>query len=188
MDSAELSAIAACRAGDLSAFDTLYMQHVEPIYGYLSRRTRDRETAEDLTSQTFLRALEAIQQYDDTKGPLRAWLFTIARNLLTDHYRRSRDVQSIEAAEEIPSDETLAESVHVRLLAEDLKEALKGLTPLQREIVALRVWEGLSYKEIADVTGKKEGHCKVIFCRAVGLLREKLPLAALALLFLTRPQ
>ncbi len=184
MDSPEASAIAACKAGDLSAFDTLYMQHVESIYGYLTRRAPDRALAEDLTSQTFLRAMEAIRSYNPDKGPLRAWLYTIARNLLTDHYRRGHGAEPIEMAEEIEGDDDVVGTVHVRLQSPVLRDAIKTLTPIQQEVMTLRVWEGLSYAEIAQITGKKEGHCKVIFSRALDALRDKMPLAAFVLLLL----
>ncbi len=184
MDETDVSAIAACKAGRLSAFDTLYMRYQAPVYGYLSRRSPDRATAEDLTSQTFLKALENIRSYDDGKGTMKAWLFTIARNLLTDHFRRRHGgSEPIEAAEEIAGSDDVAGTVHLRLESSKLKEAIQTLNPAQREIVTLRIWEGLSYAEIADITGRKEGNCKVIFSRAVDALRDKLPLAAF-LLFL----
>ncbi len=184
--SSDAPAIAACQSGDLSAFDTLYMRYAESVYGYLSRRSPDRETAEDLTSQTFLRALENIRKYDAAKGPLRAWLFTIARNLLTDHFRRDRRGEPIEFAEEVPGDDDVRDAVHVRLQSAQLRDALVRLSPIQREVVTLRVWEGLSYAEIAEITGKKEGHCKVIFSRSLDTLRDHLPLAAFLLFLLAR--
>ncbi len=184
--SADAPAIAACQAGDLAAFDTLYMRYVEPVYGYLYRRSPDRETAEDLTSQTFLKALENIRKYDSRKGPLRAWLFTIARNLLTDHFRQHRRAEPLEFAEEIAGDDDVRDAVHIRLQSSQLRDALVHLSPIQREIVTLRVWDGLSYAEIAEITGKKEGHCKVIFSRSLDTLRGHLPLATFLLFLLAR--
>ncbi len=187
MDDLDVPAVAACQAGDLSAFDSLYMRYAESVYGYLARRSPDRETAEDLTSQTFLRAMEGIRRFDARKGPLRAWLFTIARNLLTDHYRkRHGGTAPLEEADEIAGSDDVQGDVHVRLQSSKLRDALKYISPLQREIVTLRIWEGLSYAEIAAITGKKEGHCKVIFSRAVTALRDKLPAAVLLLLLACR--
>lgn len=172
MEPSELSAVGACKAGDLSAFDTLYTLHVDAIYRYLYRRTLIREIAEDLTSVTFMKAMESIRSFKPEKGELRAWLYRIARNTLTDYYRSTRPSVDIETVWDLPGDDITELRTERHMQADELHKALQILTPDQRNIVLLRMWEGLSYKEIADLTGKTEINAKVIFSRALLRLRE----------------
>ena len=184
MDSSEFAHIAACKAGDLTQFDPLYVLHVDAVYTYLHRRTLVREVAEDLTSVTFIKALESIRSFDPAKGELRAWLYRIARNSLIDHYRNpARQTQDIETVWDLQGDEVASLAAEQSINAAELHKALGTLKPAQREIVMLRMWEGLSYKEIALLTGKTEGNCKVLFSRALDDLRKVLPSLLLLLLF-----
>lgn len=183
MDSTELAHIDACQAGRLQDFDALYTTHVDAIYRYLLRRTLSRAMAEDLTSVTFLKALESIRSYDRTRGEFRAWLYRIARNALIDHYRsHARKTVDIETVWDLASDDVASLGAEQSINAAELHKALQHLKPLQREVVMLRIWEGLSYKEIAGLVGKSEGNCKVLFSRALSELRTAMPASLLLLL------
>ena len=97
MEPPEISSLVErCQRGDLEAFDPLYRHYVKPIYGYVLRRTLQRELAEDITSQTFMKALERLRQYSPSKGPFAAWLYGIAKNAITDHFRSHRPHTDIE--------------------------------------------------------------------------------------------
>lgn len=185
MDASELAAIRACQQGQLQHFDALYTAHVEAVYRYLQRRTLVRAVAEDLTSAVFLKAMESIRSFSPSKGELRTWLYRIARNVLIDHYRSSakRKTVDIETVWDLQSDEIASLGVERSIDAEKLRAAMSGLKPEHRDIVLLRVWEGLSYKEIAELTGKTENNAKVIFSRALADLRTKLPSLLFLLLF-----
>lgn len=182
MDATELAAIEACQAGKLDQFDSLYLKHVDAVYRFLHRRTYVREVAEDLTSTTFLKAMESIGSYDPARGPLIAWLYRIARNTLIDHARSpASKTVTLNDSFEIAGDDD-AELRTVRSVDKQrVLAALQKLTPVQRDIVTLRLWEGLSYQEISSVIGKSEGNCKVIFSRAVTALRSALILLILFL-------
>lgn len=184
MDPAELESIAACQADRLDQFDPLYTRHVEAVYRYLSRRTLDRAVAEDLTSITFLKALESIRSFDPSRGAFLAWLYRIARNALIDYYRsHARRTENIETVWDLPSEDVTSRAAEQSLDAKALHAALQTLKPASREIVLLRIWEGLSYAEIAEITGKTENNCKVMFSRALSELRTHLPSLLLLLLF-----
>ncbi len=184
MDDTELAHVVACQRGELSEFDPLYTLHVDAIYKYLLRRTLTRAVAEDLTSTTFLKALESIRSFDPKRGELRAWLYRIARNALIDYYRSpARSTVDIENVWGLQSSEVAELAAERSVDAEKLHKALSTLKPAQREVVLLRIWEGLSYKEIADLTGKSEGNCKVLYSRALSDLRTQLPALLLLLLF-----
>lgn len=178
----EPALIRSCQDGNLADFDPLYRAYVERIFGFIHRRTLDRQTAEDLTSITFIKALEAIGSYRGDRGVFAAWLYRIARNAITDHYRARRPHEDIETAWDLSSDDDVERTVRDRYDIARLKTALGGLEASKREIVLLRLWEGLSYKEIAEVVGKTEGNCKVIFSRTLSELRASVPLAAFLLL------
>ncbi len=186
MQAQDISAcVERCRSGDLDAFDPLYRHFVTPIYTYLLRRAMDKALAEDLTSQTFLKALERIKQYSPSKGPFVAWLYGIARNALTDHFRALRPHTAVEDAWDLSSEEDVQLDVHDRLEYRKIRDALHTLDAAKREIVLLRLWDGLSYQEIAAITGKTETNCKVIFHRTIQDLRSSIPLALLLLILLS---
>jgi RNA polymerase sigma-70 factor (ECF subfamily) len=174
----ERTIIAQVKAGDAEVFGVLYDAYAEKIYNYLFYRTRDKETAEDLTSTTFFKAINGLDGFDEEKGNFSAWLYRIARNSLFDHYRTKKVTSSIEAAEEISDGSDIEASAMSRELSGKVKELLETLSDDQREIVTMRIWDELSYKEIAEVTGKKEATCKVAFHRAMAKLKEVAPLAA----------
>ncbi len=184
MDASERDFVVSCQRGRLEDFDPLYLLHVDAVYRYLHRRTLSKEVSEDLTSTVFLKALESIRSFDPQKGVFRAWLYRIARNALIDFYRsHAQKTVSIENVWDVASEDVTSLSAERSIDAAKLHEAMKILTPDQREIVMLRVWEGLSYAEIAEITGKSEGNAKVIFSRAIAGLRAKLPSLLLLLLF-----
>ncbi len=183
MDSTETAAVNACQSGELSAFDALYKRHVDAVYRYLYRRTLVREIAEDLTSTTFLKAMESIRSFDPSKADVRTWFYRIARNTLIDHYRSARPSLPIESVWDLPGDEVSTLLTEHKLNAQAVHTAIAALTPNQREIVLLRVWEGLSHKEIAELTGTSESNSKVLFSRAVTALRTNMPSFAVFLLF-----
>lgn len=178
----ETEILARIAAGDTEQFGLLYDAYAERIYRYLFYRTRDRAVAEDLTSTTFFKAVRSLRRFDAAKGEFSAWLYRIARNTLFDHYRNRRRTEPIEAADELadPSKDTESD-VSDRELVRKIKESFGTLSEEQREVVTMRVWDGLSYAEIARVLGKSEGSCKMAFYRATVRLKELAPLAAAVL-------
>ena len=145
----------------------------------------NRSVAEDLTSITFIKAMESIRSFDSTKGEFRPWLYRIARNIFFDSVRAKRVTENIDDVWHLASDSSATSDAELKLDLEKLKGALAKLSADQREIVLLRIWEGLSYKEIASISGKTENNAKVIFSRAIKELRTNLPALLLLLLFPT---
>lgn len=182
----EPALIASCQVGRLQDFDPLYQRYVRPIFAFIYRRTLDKQLAEDITSTVFLKAIEKIGGFNSSKGVFSAWLYGIARNALTDHYRSSRPHTDIEDVWDLASTENVAAAAGDRLSLDKLREALRTLKPEHRDIVMMRLWDGLSYKEIGDMLGKSEDSCKMAFSRTLAQLRKDLPLH-LFLLLLTSP-
>ena len=170
---------------DTKAFEAQYDAYVRKIYAYVYYRTQHRETAEDLTSQVFLKALDKLSSFDEARGTFSAWIYGIARNALTDHYRSRRETIDVDDVWDLRSDEDVARDVEARERIEKLRPYLQALPKDQRELVFLRLWDGLSYAEIAALTGRSEAACKMAFSRTVARLRRDVPATLLLLLLLT---
>lgn len=178
----ESEILARIAAGDTEQFGILYDAYSERIYRYIFYRTRNRAVAEDLTSATFFKAVRGLKRFDASKGEFSAWIYRIARNTLFDHYRDRHRTEPLEAAGEVADPAKDVENdVSDRELVRKVKESFSKLSEDQREIVTMRVWDGMSYAEIAKVLGKSEGSCKMAFYRATVRLKE---LASLAAVFL----
>lgn len=171
--------------GDAKAFGSLYDLYIDEIYKYITYRVHHKETAEDITSKVFLKVLEAIQKVDSSR-PFGAWMYRVARNAVIDHFRSNKQHEDIDEIYDLSSKEETAEEKTNNLLdSERVKSLLKELTPIQQEIIELRVWQELSYKEMAEIVNKSEDNCKVIFSRAMVSLRKRMP-AIVSLIFLIR--
>jgi RNA polymerase sigma-70 factor (ECF subfamily) len=166
----EKELIEKSQQGDSEAFGLIYDRHVRTIYDFIYYKTRHKETAEDLASQTFFKALKNISSVDSNRAIL-SWLYKIAHNSVLDHYRTTRHQDDIDDCYDLSDDtDTIGELDD----AEDVKRVkqyLHTLTPLERDIVIMRVWQELSYKEIAEIVGKTEANCKMIFSRTLKKLR-----------------
>lgn len=176
----DASLVSAHLDGDTHAFEELYSRYFKQVYGAVYLRTFHRETAEDIVSQTFLQALERLDSYRSDKGAFGAWLHRIARNLVFDHFRSSRPHQDIEDFWDLPSDDDVAANADAGVRLDAVRSHMHRLSPSQREVLMLRIWQGLPFAEIAEITGSTEAACKMQCKRALETLRTTL----LVLLFL----
>ncbi|MBN2655579.1 MAG: sigma-70 family RNA polymerase sigma factor [Spirochaetales bacterium] len=175
---------------DNRQFIEIYDEYAEPIYRYIHYKTCQRETAEDLTSQTFLKAMEKWHQFNSARGSLSSWLYGIARNLVTDHYRsrgRWGFISDISDIWDMPASDNVIGEIIGKEEKQELHRALGTLPSRHREIVILRVWEDLPYRDIAAITGKSEANCKMLFSRALKKLKSRLGPVVLCELILARP-
>jgi RNA polymerase sigma-70 factor (ECF subfamily) len=173
------------QSGNAEAFGSLYDLYINEIYKYIAYRVRHKETAEDITSKVFLKVLDSIQKVDSSR-PFGAWMYRVARNAVIDYFRSNRQHEDIDGMYDLSSkEETAEEKTNILLDSERVQSLLKELTPIQQEVIELRVWQELSYKEIAEIVGKSEDNCKMIFSRAMVSLRKLMP-AIVSLIFLIR--
>jgi RNA polymerase sigma factor (sigma-70 family) len=173
--------IIQCKKREAQALSRFYDLFIKKIYKFVYYKTHHKETAEDLTSLVFTKAFENIEHIDITKS-LQAWLYTIARNTVIDHYRTRKSHFDIDDAWGLSSSERLDELVDNNVQLEKVKKYLRNLTSEQRDIVIMRVWQGMSYKEIAQILDKSEASCKMSFSRTMKKLRHDMPLETLLLL------
>src|SRR6187551_767662 len=162
--------------GDRSALEELYLLHFDRIYSYLHMSVGNRHDAEDLTTQTFLKMLEAIGRFRWQAVPFSAWLFRIAHNLAIDHFRARKRVQP---EDEVPEPSGLEESS-----AEDqafdsigragMLELIERLSAEQRQVLTLKFLFGFVNAEVAGILGKTEGAVKSLQHRALASLQKQL--------------
>ena len=166
--------IARWKAGDQRAASTLVERHA----GALARFAAScgaREDVDELVQDTFVRAFGSLDGFRGDSS-FRTWLFTIQRRLLLDRRRAERrqparfEIAEEDAATEFDAlDNLVADKAHVQV-----RRAVAKLTPTQREVFVLRVNEGLSYKEIAELVGTTEGAARVHYHNAMRAVKERL--------------
>ncbi|HOF33542.1 MAG TPA: sigma-70 family RNA polymerase sigma factor [Spirochaetota bacterium] len=173
-----------CSKGYPEKFIHVYDHYFKKIYDFAYYRTCNRESAEDITSQTFMRALEKADTYDKSRANVSTWLFKIASNLISDHFRAKRKSSSLEVIEELAAKDDFENEVSEKEILSQVMAVLKKLPEKKREIIILRIWQNMSYKEIAEISGASEASCKMIFYRAIDEIREKIPLDSAVILML----
>ncbi|WP_425394611.1 sigma-70 family RNA polymerase sigma factor [Actinoplanes rectilineatus] len=170
------------QGGDSEAFGLIYDRYVDTVFRFVYFRVGNRQLAEDLTSDTFLRALKRIGSFTWQGRDLGAWLVTIARNLVADHFKSGRYRLEVTTGDVLDADredrgpEGSPESAvvdHITNVA--LLTAVKQLNPEQQECIVLRFLQGFSVAETAQTMGKNEGAIKALQYRAVRALNRLLP-------------
>jgi RNA polymerase sigma-70 factor, ECF subfamily len=175
-DSAEVirRLVERAQEGDRDALEELYLLHFDRIYSYLHLSVGNRHDAEDLTTQTFLKMLEAIGRFRWQSAPFSAWLFRIAHNLAMDHFRASRrwqpeeEVPEPEGATESSAEEAALESIGRR----SMLDLIEHLSPEQKQVLTLKFVFNFSNGEAAAILGKTEGAVKSLQHRALVSLQK----------------
>lgn len=158
--------IAAARAGDESAWETIFDLHYSRLYRFFRARLSSAEQAEDLASNVFLEAFRSIQNFRWQGKPFEAWLFGIARHQLASFYR-SRKVDVTDA------DLEAEPAVRDEFIAIEIRELLEALPREYQTALELRFIVGLSGVEAAEVMGKSHGAYRSLLFRAVKAFREE---------------
>lgn len=179
----------AFKTGDARAFNTLVQRHRGPVYNFILRYVGHRQRAEDLLQETWLKVVRSSGEWQP-KARFTTWVYTIARNLCVDSARKetfrktdsldapasadesdSRSVGDTVADENAATPDRAAHNVRIRPLIE---QALHNLPTEQREVFLLREYQGIGFKEIAEVTGVNENTIKSRMRYALEGLRKRL--------------
>jgi RNA polymerase sigma-70 factor (ECF subfamily) len=162
--------------GDREALEALYLLHFDRIYSYLHLSVGNRHDAEDLTTQTFLKMLEAIGRFRWQSAPFSAWLFRIAHNLTMDHFRASKrwqpeeEVPEPEGAQESSAEEAALQSIGRK----SMLRLIEDLSNEQQQVLTLKFVFNFSNGEAATVLGKTEGAVKSLQHRALASLQKRI--------------
>jgi RNA polymerase sigma-70 factor, ECF subfamily len=177
LEDAQLAAmlVRRCVAGDAAAWEEIVQRYHRRIYNICYRFAGSGDDAQDLTQEVFIKMYRTLQSYDLERGAFMTWVTTITRNLLVDHFRKSRQDRLTDSMDSAPSERedamplseqiqdtapTPDESAQSREVKETVHKALQKLSPDLREAVILRDLQDMDYKEIATVLKVPEGTVK----------------------------
>ena len=173
LDAVSPELIRRAQDGETLVVSEIYDRYHQDVFRYMYYRVGDQQTAEDLTSEVFLRMIEKISSYEIRRTSFQAWLFQIARNLSIDHYRKTKSVNRTTLEENIPgTGEEPLDMVDRELTSEYLSRALRELPENQRDVIVMRFVVGMPIREVAQTLHKTEDSIKGLQRRALLDLRE----------------
>ena len=172
----ERQLVLQAQAGSAEAFGQLYDAYMERIYRFIYFRVEDQQTAEDLTSQVFLRAWNNLDRFRLGRTPYLAWLYTIAHNAVIDHYRTRKVTTALEDVRLSQPDyaEVVENNIDFAVEMKSIKSAMQTLTDDQQRVLTLKFIEGMSNDEIAQHLGKREGAVRALQMRGLRALAKQL--------------
>jgi len=154
------------------ALASLYEECYGKVTRYIFARIGNQQEAEDLASETFVRALKSLDSYQERGLPMEAWVFKIAHNLVVDYLRKVSRRQMVTLDEvSIPDSANLEETAEFNIELERLSKALEHLSPTRREVIGLRFFAGLSAIEAGKILGKKPAAVRQMQSAAIRSLR-----------------
>lgn len=173
----EYKLLMGVRALDQNALTEVHNKYYTSIYRYFAFRVNNEQTAEDLTSEVFLRLLNAVRDKSAPQKTLRGWLFGVASHVLKEHYRKKKRDGFTMLHEDIPSTEqSLDYQIDTLLQNENLQALINSLTDDQQNVLALRFGFGMPIQEVADTMGKSEGSIKMLQARAIAAISQRIML------------
>jgi len=159
------------KQGDKKSLAAIFDQYADRLYRYVYIRIRDQAKSEDLVSIIFIKILEHIHKLDVSKN-FEAWMFTIARNALIDSLRKNRFITANEMIDIAKDDTNHEVNADNELMVQEVQEYIQELKDLEKDVVELTYFGGLSDKEISKVINKPVGNIRVIRFRAVRKLKQ----------------
>jgi RNA polymerase sigma-70 factor (ECF subfamily) len=160
----------AAAQNDPARFTELYEEHFERVYAFIARRVRNRDDAEDVTSEVFRDALANVGKFEYRGAPFVSWLYRIASNAIADRWRRAAREQGTALADDPPDESCNADPEEAENRAR-LFRLVVTLPSDQRRVIEMRFAEGKSIAEIAREIGRTDGAVKQLQFRAIQSLR-----------------
>ncbi|MBN2240339.1 MAG: RNA polymerase sigma factor [Dehalococcoidales bacterium] len=181
MDAEQEKALIEQAKSDTAAFGQLYDCYYSRIFGYILKRTASIEASKDITSEVFIKALTNIHRFKWRDTPFSAWLYRIANNEISNHYRKNgthhHDIETIKNSMEhsgpSPETELINAEEELKTYTDFLlvQKAIRQLPTRYQEVLTLRFFEKKKFSEIAEITGKREGTVKSLVHRGLEKLR-----------------
>jgi len=167
----ELLLLHRAKSLDQEALAQIHERYYDSLFRYMAYRENDWQTAEDLTSEVFIRFLHAIQQKNAPQNTIRGWLFGTASLILKEHYRKKKRAQLVELDDTVPEEwlEPIAK-IEAQESKTALRQALADLTDEQQQVLALRFGYEMPIRDVAETMNKSEGSVKMLQVRAIAAL------------------
>lgn len=174
IDPIEENEIIAMAKNDPAQFRPLYESYFKRVFLFVYHRVEDRDIAADITSQIFLKAMQRLHQYNFRGLPFSSWLYRIAINECTDYFRKTKRAKVV-YVEEVPFhrlfDEMFSDDLQSEL-EKKLHLVLQKLKPYELQVIELRFFEEMSFKEVADILNITENHAKVRTYRIIDKMKK----------------
>ncbi len=150
-------------------FEDIYVEYREKVLSYIRSKIGDHNTAEDLTSDVFIKCYKNIHRYDPSKAAVSTWLFTIVNNTLKNYYRDRKGESSLDEMEwmEPSFEEDMDRAMHLEEIRGYLDELLSGLDETRRQIIVMRYYREMKTKDIAEALDMTPGNVRVILTRTM---------------------
>jgi len=171
MDEGLIGLINRAKAGDKAAFGSIYKLYYKKVYRFIYFLVQDDQLAADLSQNTFLKMWQALPKFKIADGSIQAYLFTIARNLVTDFRRRKKEY-TLDQARNLVKEDDILKNIEINDDKTKLNQVMQALDEDERQMLILRYFEELSMQEIARVVKKDEGAVRVRIHRLLKKLRE----------------
>jgi RNA polymerase sigma-70 factor, ECF subfamily len=183
----ELLLIQDIQSGQTDGFAKLYDHYFQPLYNHIYYKTTNQELTEDVVSDSFFKAFDKISSFRiDTESSFRSRLYTIANNVLLDSYKKKSSDWLDESIDYEDTSQNLTKEENTRYISEQIMTQLDTLGEKKKSLIIMRVWDGLSYEEIAGITGRTPVALRKEFSHTMGQLREVCgDLFVLIILYLT---
>lgn len=156
--------------GNLDVMSILFERYHIKIFNFLLKMTRDREISQDITQEVFYKAIKYRTSYK--KGKFSSWIYTIARNIFSDHYQSQKTVAQRFENIEYKIEQKEQDHIEIKETNEELYRALNQLSKTDKELVVMNRYQGIKYQQIAEITGSTAGAVKTKVHRAIHKLKD----------------
>lgn len=181
----DLKIVKRIQDGNLDAFGTLYEAYIDKIYKFIYLKVSDREIAEDITAEVFLKAFDTIEKFRiDKNSSFKAWIYKIAYHKVVDSYRTKKESVNLEDVLHLWKSTDVHKLIDDKDLLQEVLTYLQDMKKEHRDVVFMRVWQWLSYKEISEISGQSVANCKKIFSRTCKKLNANFVLLLLIIITL----
>lgn len=154
-------------------FEKIYEQYIDKIYKFIFYKTWNQQDTNDIVSDTFLKIYQNLNKYDPKKSSLNTWIYKVAYNTCIDRFKTKKEYIPYEWVQEKWYEEDLLQKIQDKNKLEAILNFLNDINPKHKQIIIMKIWDWLSYKEISEITEISPNAAKQIFYRTVQQLGER---------------
>ncbi len=159
---------------------------MDDIYRFVYRKIGDTQTSEDIVSSVWIKILNKIENYEEQSGAtFKSWIYRIAHNSVIDYYRTKREQTDIDEIPEPSFSLDFGKMIDDKDKLKEVVSYLKSISSKEREIVFLRVWDDMSYREISEIVGESVDNCKQIYSRSIKKIQANITLTVFLIIIIS---